>query len=702
MSMSLRRAALAVALVVPLLWASRGEACGPHCNEETERDEVRECLSGNLGDLGLRTPRCRALGFLRLTGKGLSMEERELLAKTLGVEPFYEWDYPKPWREARAKLPELGAVAEIVTDASLEDYNSYSNCLPGAFAVAAQTLEARVAQFGATGPELAAWVAAQDRVFQNCTAPAAAVLPEPAPEDAPALVKADRAYQTAAAYFYAGQLDEALTRFDAIAQDAASPWRKWARLVAVRTVIRQATLKTQDEAARKALYAQARERTVAIVKDPEMKELNRQTRALTWFVDYRLRPEKQLNLLGRVLLEKPDENFGLAFRDYFSLRSRQKEQPEWKPSTDELSLYLDSFEAKDGYAVARDAWKRTKSVAWLAAALSRAKAGDAGLEELLAASASVRKESPAYVSVHTARGRLAEEAGKWEEARAEVLPLLEGGATTLPPETAEVLAASLLKSARSLEEWARYAHLTSHAPGFFTDGLPLARYADEKVLAALAPPLRKEVVQSGWTRAVLLDRWEVADALAPHLEQVAPELAKDLARMRERPEPEARKLAARVLMLKAPGLRPYASSPRPDGVLEFSYCGGNGWCPGWQPKYYADCEAGKEPCAPRFVSAEERQAVKREGEAAMKFGKTPDVLIQYAIGYANENPKDPLVPEALHYAVRQTRYARNDYCGDGESEKARKETSRLSKQSFLILQKKYASSEWAKKTPYHF
>src|SRR5262249_15278980 len=152
--------------------------------------------------------------------------------------------------------------------------------------------------------------------------------------------------------------------FDAIAQDAASPWSKWARFAAVRSLIRKATLKTEDEAARKVLFEKARERNVAIVKDPAMKELNRQTRALTWFVDYRLRPERQLNLLGRVLLEKPDENFGLAFKDYFSLRSEQK--PGQKPSNDELSMFLDSFDAKDGYATARDAWKRTKSVAWLA------------------------------------------------------------------------------------------------------------------------------------------------------------------------------------------------------------------------------------------------------------------------------------------------------------------------------------------------
>ncbi len=41
-------------------------------------------------------------------------------------------------------------------------------------------------------------------------------------------------------------------------------------------------------------------------------------------------------------------------------------------------------------------------------------------------------------------------------------------------------------------------------------------------------------------------------------------------------------------------------------------------------------------------------------------------------------------------------------CGGDDSEKQRKETSRLSRASFQILQKKYARTEWAKKTPHHF
>lgn len=88
-----------------------------------------------------------------------------------------------------------------------------------------------------------------------------------------------------------------------------------------------------------------------------------------------------------------------------------------------------------------------------------------------------------------------------------------------------------------------------------------------------------------------------------------------------------------------------------------------------------------------------------EREALGKLGKSPELLIRFTLDYATTHPEDELVPEALHESVRQTRFARN-FCGPYEEEdKAR---SALSKQAFQLLQRKYAKTEWAKKTPYHY
>jgi outer membrane protein assembly factor BamD (BamD/ComL family) len=61
------------------------------------------------------------------------------------------------------------------------------------------------------------------------------------------------------------------------------------------------------------------------------------------------------------------------------------------------------------------------------------------------------------------------------------------------------------------------------------------------------------------------------------------------------------------------------------------------------------------------------------------------------IQWANSHPADPRVPEALHLAVKTTRYG----CTD-------KDSARWSKAAFDVLHNKYPNSPWTKKTPYWF
>jgi hypothetical protein len=691
MKLLYRRAAIAVALLVPLLFAPVSVACGPDCSEVELKDDVAACLAGNLGDLTRHGPQCRALGFLLM--RGLAPADREFVTSAVqAMEPAYGVD-TEPWTAARQKVPVPPPEGSISTEAAFGD-TYFSNCLAGAFELAAKTLEERVARFGASSPEVAGWVAAQDAVFRNCGGDTR-VLPEPAPAGAPATVRADRAYQTAAALFYAREFDEALQHLDAIGQDKGSPWRGWARLVAVRAVIRKATLKASNTEEEQALLEKARERCVAIVKEPELKDFHRQTRQLTWFIDYRLRPDKQLHLLGRVLLEKPDANFSYAWRDYFKLYEKQL------TSNDELSMFLASLDSKEGASRALEEWKKKRSLQWLVAALSHARGTEPELPQLLAQSESVPKSSPAFVSLRSARARLAIQGWRWDEARKELLAVFENNSATLPPRTARTLVASLREAALTFEEWAPYAHLAPESAGtFFTQGVPLSRFKDPKVLAALDAKLSKEVVLGGWTRAVLLERWEEAKALEPQVETLAPELVADLAQVKARQKPEERKMAAVLLLLKSPQLSPYvrpyvAQSPR-----DYDICGPNGWCSQEATDFYKDCDAAKSPCGTRFISVAERREVLQEREALGKLGsKSPELLIRFTLDYAKRNPDDALVPEALHESVRQTRFARN-YCGGLGDES--KTTSELSKQAFQLLQRKYAKTEWARKTPYHY
>ncbi len=121
------------------------------------------------------------------------------------------------------------------------DYQDFDNCLGDAFDTALRTLNEREARFGAASAELRDWTQAQLTVFENCSN-RPLVLPGALAPTANPLLRADRDYQTAAAYFYAMQYDEAAKRFSAIAQDQTSPWRPYGRYLTARTRIRQATL----------------------------------------------------------------------------------------------------------------------------------------------------------------------------------------------------------------------------------------------------------------------------------------------------------------------------------------------------------------------------------------------------------------------------------------------------------------------------
>ena len=99
----------------------------------------------------------------------------------------------------------------------------------------------RATRDGARSRETIDWLTAQAAVFQNCAA-GPLVLPPPAVFETDARAKADRDYQTAAAYFYATQYDEAAGRFRAIASNASSPWRPSGRYMAARALIRSVTV----------------------------------------------------------------------------------------------------------------------------------------------------------------------------------------------------------------------------------------------------------------------------------------------------------------------------------------------------------------------------------------------------------------------------------------------------------------------------
>ncbi|HSD47323.1 MAG TPA: hypothetical protein VLB87_11915, partial [Pyrinomonadaceae bacterium] len=101
--------------------------------------------------------------------------------------------------------------------------------------------------------------------------------------------------------------------------------------------------------------------------------------------------------------------------------------------------------------------------------------------------------------------------------------------------------------------------------------------------------------------------------------------------------------------------------------------------------------ATTDAAAPRFLSAAEVAQGQQESSKLHALGAAPNYISREVIQWANSHPTDPRVPEALHLAVRTTRYG----CTD-------KDSARWSKAAFDVLHRKYPNNTWAKKTPYWF
>jgi len=95
--------------------------------------------------------------------------------------------------------------------------------------------------------------------------------------------------------------------------------------------------------------------------------------------------------------------------------------------------------------------------------------------------------------------------------------------------------------------------------------------------------------------------------------------------------------------------------------------------------------------SPAFLTLAENQRAAVEWRQLHSIGPAARYLPHIVIEWANRHPEDPRVPEALHLAVRATRYG----CSDGKP-------NQLSRQAYTMLHKGYPQSEWAKKTPFWF
>jgi hypothetical protein len=495
-----------------LVFAVPGNSCGPFFPEavfvqDTMPDGPYSAYAG--GQIGIPQPGYRiedlVVAYDWLNGHGLTATEQQQAvaldhtqiaggyndpAKLPGYAAWLDahngFLAPAAAKDKKSTLPTNDGVFDPDRRVPAESYRSFANCLDPAFATAAATLNTRKAAHTDDRPSLLDWLQGQDAVFANCNG-SGDKMPADVPANAPTWLKQDRAYQQAAAKFYQTDYDGAITRLNAIAADTSSPWREIARLVEARAMIRRATIgqitelpaaavaipgasySEEREKAQRAYgellkqkeparLAEARDALHTIVADPEMQPYRADAAGLLDFVNLRLEPGKQANVLAtrltaadraqtpgrfqqalidlRYYLYPPDTLHVTSSATYTRpdsplfawMQAMQAPVPAQRIPSD-FSEPTDAAKAQQQEAhddaTALGQWHATHAETWLIAALSTAQPGDAAGAELIQAAAQIPKDSPAWTAATYNRLRLMPDAAAMRSDLAATAPSLQ-------------------------------------------------------------------------------------------------------------------------------------------------------------------------------------------------------------------------------------------------------------------------------------
>jgi hypothetical protein len=574
------------------------------------------------------------IAYRNLSGKPLTPAELKIFSEPSAEEnAAARKNWLEAWNDTRAKV-----VGKTAGNFRLQDsgygitrqvdltgiYLEYYNCLDNAFEFAVRTLTKRVEQFGAQSAVVKDWIVAQDMVFANCSGSGGlppksspAIMPAAANAADPELVRADRAYQIAAAHFYAGQYAMAQQDFEAIAKDSASPYHQLAPYLAARALIRKGSLDTDDVVYDFGALAQAETKLRAIIADKDLAEMHDPAQRLLGFVSIRLHRDDRFRELETALANGGSaKTFRQDLTDYLwlldhsaltktvTLPPESGSQPPHKGVTIDEATRLRGADLTDwiltfqqtgdaAFEHSLERWQKTKSLPWLVAALAKVPANNKSAAELSAGAAKISPESPTYITLTFHRLRLLEQSGNRDSARQQLDQFLAERGTALSRSAKNQFFALRMKLATNLQDFLKFAprfsndaeaypnppegnstptsasasHFDVDASVVLTEKLPLRLLEEAAKSTTLPKPLRRDVVIAAWTRAILLDRDATAGELVSTAQEFVPEAAAEFAEYARTTDVESLRFAAVLAILRNPGFRPFVPAGFPRGNL---------------------------------------------------------------------------------------------------------------------------------------
>ena len=400
---------------------------------------------------------------------------------------------------------------------------------------------------------------------------------------------------------------------------------------------------------------------------------------------------------------------------------------------DDLTDWVSTIQSEkaDSFDHAVQRWETKSTIPWLVAALSKVKSTHAKAARLQTAAAQLQPTSPAFATASFHIVRLNIEAGRFSEARTYLDELLRKNERSLNRSTLNLLQHQRQMVSDSLGDFLTHAQripagfswddgdrempvdddefgedskplrdrklFDSDAGEIINLKIPLSLLSQIPGSSKLPENLRRDVTQAAWLRAIILDSPKTATSLTPALKTLAPEMTSVLNQYLSARDPLAKKFAGIYAWLKFPGLEPFIDVGVGRATLsEQDSYRDNWWCSAAflaEERSSPDVSPGAKLTVPvpPFVTPAQLATADKEFAQLAATGAAPNYLSRQVIEWATKNPADPRVPEALHLAVKTSRYG----CAD-------KQTGRWSKAAHDLLHRRYPNNEWTKKTPYWF
>ena len=654
----------------------------------------------------------------------------------VAAQPINRWLKAREDAHASPPAAEVQIAQDRVIETKIDNWvvrDDQLNCPDAAYATAADTLENRLKTWGSGSAELMEWVRGQDAVFSNCAKPG--TMPAATQPGWSTALRQDRAYQIAAAKFYALDFDGAKADFVAIGRDKASPWSRWGEYLAARAEVRKAanTGKTADygELANFDMdgLKAAQARLLKLQQQTNDSEVRHAAAAELGFIEVRLEPAKRLDQVSKALAgPQPDREFKQDMKDLDFLMDHNV------AGDTDLVRWIRNIQGAGTPVIVKSAtgettteeglsvWRQEHRLPWLVAAIAK---GDAEIE-LMDAAAEVKPDSPAYATVNYYRIGLMLGAGKRVEARALADTMIAGLGPNDMASTRNAFLAERMQTARSLAEFLADAPRTMiesessnaemaqcvgtgaanrcaakipprqfdvDAAGFFNTQMPLDLWEEAAQSSALPKNLRDAVAWAAWMRALGLGDAAAAKRMSGLLPDAVRKTSGD-----------SDGFPATLALLRNPGLRPYLEQgvQRSVTYAMLDDYRDNWWGSRWGDgdwrleRYGTDNLKAEPPGHTDFLTAQQQKQAANEDARLNALPVAAVWLGQRAIAYVKAHPDDKDAAEALALTVRATHLSSSS----GESKEDGE--SAVSKQAFEMLHRMYPKSPWALRTKYYY